>query len=240
MLHWSAPTMWCLEQAQERWMRVASIGRIQVVADVIQNLPQFVSFLGLAFSLPVFTFCFETWFSSVSECRLLLQISFHRRIIASNSIFQIIFSTGEIKVKGINILHFYLAVDSRGFMITLLSWWSGYAEKIEDYYRIIECVLVLFEDCSCDSLLVPEFTTGSCKSMKLIFMWDFCLSKNKPLVLCIRLVHFSKCISAHSFFRSNKVTSGCFTQRGGENTLLENTLRCHSFSHLRISSVCWS
>lgn len=38
MLHWSAPTMWSLEQAQERWMRVVSIARIQVVADGIPSV----------------------------------------------------------------------------------------------------------------------------------------------------------------------------------------------------------
>lgn len=143
MLNWSAPTMWSLEQAQERWMRVVSIARIQVVADVIQNLRQFVSFLGLAFSLPVSTFYFDTWFPSGTGSRLLLQICFHSRIIASSLISQIFFWTGEIKVKGINILLFYVSVDSSDFIKTF-SWLSGYAEETEHYHGIIEHDLILF------------------------------------------------------------------------------------------------
>lgn len=63
-------------------MRIVSIARIQVVADVIQNFLQLVSFLGLAFSLSAFTFCFKTP-SGTGSC-LLLQFCFHSRIIASN------------------------------------------------------------------------------------------------------------------------------------------------------------
>lgn len=100
----------------ERWMRVVSIAKIQVVVDVVKNLLQFFC--------PWFGFFPACSLHSVLRLDFLLELGpdcFYRSVFTAGLLLATWFSRSSFeleKLEGITIQHFYIGVDSSDFIKT--------------------------------------------------------------------------------------------------------------------------